>query len=228
MKIKPLLLISAAFGALLLAASLVSADTKTNDETAETGEAAETMTETAKPAVTIDQASIVPKNDADKAKGVEVWGNIYQVLSHPRCVNCHVADDRPRWSGKSYGKTSVHGMNVQATETRVGMPGQQMCSTCHAKTNSDVPHGPPGAEVWELAPVEMVWWGKSSAELCSIVKDPAKTGGKDIKAFADHIGHDALVAWGWKPGSGREPAPFSAKETVAMFQQWLALGLPCP
>ena len=224
MKFKTPLLLSAAFGALLLAVSLVSADTSTKSET---GETAESATETMQ-AASVDQASIVPKSDEDKAKGVEVWENIYQVLSHPRCVNCHVADDRPRWSGKNYGKTGVHGMNVQATATRMGMPGQQMCSTCHAKTNSDVPHGPPGAEIWMLAPAEMVWWGKSSVELCSIVKDPAKTGGRDIKAFADHIGHDALVAWGWAPGVGREPAPFSADETVAMLGQWLALGLPCP
>ena len=224
MKFKTPLLLSAAFGALLLAVSLVSADTSTKSET---GETAESATETMQ-AASVDQASIVPKSDEDKAKGVEVWENIYQVLSHPRCVNCHVADDRPRWSGKSYGKTGVHGMNVQATVTRMGMPGQQMCSTCHAKTNSDVPHGPPGAKVWMLAPAEMVWWGKSSAELCSIVKDPAKTGGRDITAFADHIGHDALVAWAWNPGPGREPAPFSVDETVAMFSQWLSLGLPCP
>lgn len=211
MNIKTPLLLSAVFGTLLLAFSLVSAET--------------TQPEAGK---TTDQASIVPKNDEDKTKGIKVWDNIYQVLSHPRCVNCHVADDRPRWSGKSYGKTREHGMNVQATATRMGMPGQQMCSTCHAKTNSDVPHGPPGAKVWLLAPVEMAWWGKSSTELCAIVKDPTKTGGRDIQSFADHVGHDALVAWGWAPGVGREPAPFSVEETVAMFEQWLSLGLPCP
>ena len=224
MKFKTPLLLSAAFGALLLAVSLVSAETTKP----EAGETTEVTTETGQAAVKIDQASIVPKNDEDNLAGIKVWENIYQVLSHPRCVNCHVADDSPRWSGKSYGKTGVHGMNVQATATRMGMPGQQMCSTCHAKTNSDVPHGPPGAEVWTLAPAEMVWWGKSSTELCSIVKDPAKTGGRDITAFADHIGHDALVAWAWSPGAGREPAPFSADETVAMLGEWLALGLPCP
>lgn len=177
---------------------------------------------------TIDQASIEPKSDVERAKGIEVWNNIYQVLSHPRCVNCHVPDDQPRWSGAHYGQTRVHEMFVFATQTRVGMPGQQMCATCHAKTNSDVPHGPPGAEVWALAPVEMVWWEKTSSQLCNIVKDPTKTGGRDIKAFADHIGHDPLVAWAWDPGIGREPAPFSIDETVALLEQWLELGLACP
>ena len=93
MKIKTPLLISAAFGALVLAASLVSAETTTKSETSDT---AELTTETSPAIVKVDQASIVPKSDEDKAKGVEVWENIYQVLSHPRCVNCHVADDRPR------------------------------------------------------------------------------------------------------------------------------------
>lgn len=225
MKCKLSLLMSAAAGALVLVASFAFAESTAKPET---GETVQPTTEAAQAMVKADQASLAPKNEEDKVKGVEVWGNIYQVLSHPRCANCHVADDRPRWSGKSYGKTRLHGMNVQATETRMGMPGQQMCSTCHAETNSDLPHGPPGVKEWKLAPVEMVWWEKSSKELCAIVKDPTKTGGRDIKSFADHIGHDPLVAWGWKPGVGREPAPFSADETVAMLEQWLALGLPCP
>ena len=238
MKFKISLLVSAVLGFLVIAGSLVSANSEVVlaqvapmeiiPKAPKPTELTPSGTEANAAVENVDQAAITPKNDADKAAGVEVWGNIYKVLSHPRCVNCHVPDDRPRWSGKSYGKTQVHGMNVQATATRMGMPGQQMCLTCHSKLNADVPHGPPGAAVWALAPVEMTWWGKSSQELCTIVKDPAKTGGRDITAFADHIGHDALVAWGWDPGVGREPAPFSAKETVVMLEQWLALGLPCP
>lgn len=204
--------------AIVMNIAIVSANTDTN----ETTDAGEQNTSA------IDQASIVPKNEEDRAEGIIVWNKLNEVLSHPRCVNCHVSDDRPRWSGEHYGKTREHGMNVQASTTRVGLPGQQMCITCHTQTNSDVLHGPPGAEVWALAPKEMAWWGKTSAELCAIVKDPTKTGNRDIAAFADHIGHDPLVAWGWNPGLGREPAPYSATETVAMFGQWLALGLPCP
>ena len=69
MKFKIPLLVSAAFGALLLAVSLVSAETTTKSET---GEVAESATETTQAAVKVDQASIVPKSDEDKAKGVEV------------------------------------------------------------------------------------------------------------------------------------------------------------
>ena len=32
----------------------------------------------------------------DPAKGLPEWNKIYAVFSHPRCADCHVADDRPR------------------------------------------------------------------------------------------------------------------------------------
>ncbi|MEM8729722.1 MAG: hypothetical protein AAGF79_07355 [Pseudomonadota bacterium] len=160
------------------------------------------------------------------------WGKVYEVLSHPRCVNCHVpADNRPRWSGPSYrlaeGEWAFHGMNISGGAERDGR-NSIACSACHAQTNSELPHGPPGAPHWALAPVEMTWLGKSSAALCAQIKDPAQTGGRDLAAIADHIGHDALVLWGWDPGPGRAPAPFSAEETVSALIAWSDAGAPCP
>ena len=39
------------------------------------------------------------------AEGLEAWGRIFEVASHPRCANCHTGpSDRPMWSGPSYGK----------------------------------------------------------------------------------------------------------------------------
>ena len=37
-------------------------------------------------------------------------------------------------------------------------------------------------------------------------------------------GRDLLVAWGWMPGSGREPAPGSLAEFGALVAAWAALG----
>ena len=82
MKFKTSLLLSVAFGALLLAVSLVSAETTTKPET---NEAVESATETAQAAAKVDQASIVPKNDEDNLAGIKVWENIYQVLSPALC-----------------------------------------------------------------------------------------------------------------------------------------------
>src|SRR6516164_6294699 len=95
--------------------------------------------------------------------GLTAWNNIYDVVSHPRCANCHVGPDNvPMWSGSSYGpKAHPHGMNVNAGVSRIGNE-YIVCSTCHASHNSQVPHGPPGALRWLLPPPTMQWFGKSS------------------------------------------------------------------
>lgn len=171
----------------------------------------------------------VPETVVDREHGLEAWQEIYTVLSHPRCANCHVEDDRPRWSGPSYGPARVHGFNVQrgADGSGFGHPGLR-CTSCHFETNAETPHGPPGAHGWHLAPADMVWFGKSSAEVCAQIKDPQRNGGRTLAEVATHVRDDALVAWGWAPGPGREPAPGSAEETFAALERWAAAGAPCP
>ncbi|GAC24051.1 hypothetical protein GMES_1755 [Paraglaciecola mesophila KMM 241] len=166
--------------------------------------------------------------DPVDSQAAQTWNKIYEVFSHPRCANCHVPDDNlPRWSGPNYGKTSVHGMNISGGQSRIGVE-TVMCSTCHAHTNSDEPHGPPGAPVWMLAPVEMLWWQQSSNQICEQIKDPARNGGRTLEEVAHHIAEDELVHWGWDPGIGREPAPYSAKETADFVTLWANAGAPCP
>lgn len=159
--------------------------------------------------------------------GLEAWEKIYGVFSHPRCANCHVEDERPRWSGAHYGATRVHGMNVRRGPDGFGNAGMR-CFTCHQQDNAAQLHGPPGAHGWHLAPAEMVWWQKSSREICEQVKDPARNGNRTLEQIATHVRDDGLVAWGWAPGKGREPAPGSAEETYLLLQQWAAAGAPCP
>lgn len=169
-----------------------------------------------------------------EAAALAEWAKAYEVFSHPRCANCHVPEDNlPRWSGASYAPFPpgqdwrFHGMNVDGGASRVGAETLP-CSTCHQRTNSAAPHGPPGAPVWALAPVEMAWWRKSSAEICAQIKDPARNRGRTLAEVADHVGHDALVLWGWEPGPGREPAPYSPAEIAASLLAWADAGAPCP
>ena len=164
---------------------------------------------------------------ADEQAGLEAWSEVYKVFSHPRCVNCHTPDERPRWSGKHYGEARYHGMNVRRGPDNMGMPAQR-CSACHGEHNAEKLHGPPGAEVWLLAPKEMVWWQRSSAQICNQIKDPERNGGKTLEEVAEHVLKDKLVLWGWAPGKGREPAPGSAKETFDLLTKWTAEGAPCP
>ena len=162
--------------------------------------------------------------------GTAAWAHIYQVFSHPRCANCHVGPDNvPIWSGSSYwAKSRPHGMNINAGISRSGTE-YIPCRSCHALENSQVPHGPPGADAWSLAPVSMQWFDKSSAEICSQIKDPMRNGGRtSIAQIVQHIEQVPLVPWGWAPGPGREPAPYSAAQLVVFLKQWEAEGAPCP
>lgn len=165
---------------------------------------------------------------ADEQAGLAAWSKVHEVFSHPRCANCHVADGTPMWSGAHYGETRAHGMYVGGDpDLLLGNPGL-MCTTCHMPENAPALHGPPGAEVWHLPPAEMAWWEKSSAEICGQVKDPARNGGRTLADIESHVRDDRLVAWGWAPGPGRAPAPYSAAETASFIAAWAANGAPCP
>lgn len=178
---------------------------------------------------TAQESQTSPSQAVDMTKGQSEWDKIYAVFSHPRCADCHVADGRPRWSGAHYGGTRVHAFNVQRGDdgSGFGNPGLR-CTTCHFASNSNALHGPPGAENWRLAPAEMAWFGKSSAEICAQIKDPARNGGRSLDDIALHVRDDRLVGWGWAPGSNREPAPGSAEATFQAIENWLAVGSPCP
>lgn len=163
-----------------------------------------------------------------RAEGLEAWNEVHAVLSHPRCANCHVGPDNiPVWSGPSYGERQPHGMNIDAGDSRIGAEFIP-CQTCHMETRSDRPHAPPGAPGWHLAPVEMQWIDKSSAEICAQLQDPGRNGGRTLEEIALHVRDDALVGWGWTPGGTREPAPGSAEQTFRALQSWAAAGAPCP
>ncbi|WP_027059178.1 hypothetical protein [Mesorhizobium loti] len=183
----------------------------------------------AAPIATAQEAQPPAPATVDVAKGLPEWDKIYQVFSHPRCADCHVSDDRPRWSGAHYGGVRVHAFNVQrgADGSGFGNPGLR-CTTCHSSSNSSILHGPPGAPNWHMAPVEMVWFGKSSPEICAQIKDPARNGGRSLQDVALHVRDDKLVAWGWAPGLDREPAPGSAEATYQAIENWMAAGAPCP
>jgi hypothetical protein len=161
--------------------------------------------------------------------GLAVWGKIYEVFSHPRCANCHVGPNNvPIWSGASYEpEARPHGMNIDGGASRKGVE-HIACISCHTRHNSQVPHGPPGADMWLLPPVSMQWFGRSSAEICAQIKDRARNGDRTIAKVADHIEHDMLVHWGWAPGPAREPAPYSVVQLVEFLKQWDAAGAPCP
>lgn len=181
------------------------------------------------------EVDLTPPAAATEAEGLEAWGRIYEVASHPRCANCHTGEsDRPMWSGPSYGRSRPHGMNIRAGDSRIGAE-YVPCYTCHTTKDSDwdnanaQPHAAPRvAMFWQLAPVEADWFGRSSQEICQQLRDPAQNGDRDMMALAEHLDHDLILHWAWTPGGGREPAPYSLQEHVTDILIWGTAGMPCP
>lgn len=165
--------------------------------------------------------------------GLAAWARIYEVVSHPRCANCHTGEsDRPMWSGPSYGPTRPHGMNIRAGDSRIGAETLP-CRTCHVTTNeradNSLPHAAPQVmDAWRLAPVEADWFGRSSDVICAQLRDPERNGDRTVAELADHLEHDVILHWAWAPGGGREPAPYDLKSHIADLMAWGAAGQPCP
>jgi hypothetical protein len=158
----------------------------------------------------------------ESARSVSLFTEAGKVLQHPRCVNCHPAGDRPLQGEDGH----LHIPAVQRGDGGIGVEGLR-CTTCHQTANYD-PAGVPGHPEWHLAPIEMAWAGKSLAEICQQIKDPARNGGKSMAALIEHSAHDSLVGWGWAPGQGREPAPGTQAQFGALMAAWADTGAVCP
>lgn len=163
-----------------------------------------------------------------KAEGLKNWTKVHEVFSHPRCASCHVADGRPMWMGNGDMKPIKHPMFVGGDpDNQTGQPGA-MCTSCHGPKSSQIAGGPPGAEVWLLAPKEMVWFGQTSAQICAQIKDPERNGNRSLAEIETHIREDDLVHSGWNPSVGRDPVPYSIAQTAGFFAAWMEAGAPCP
>ena len=156
------------------------------------------------------------------ARSAAMFTELGKVLTDPRCVNCHPAGDRPRQGEQG----RPHQPPVQRGADGHGLPAMR-CSICHQQANFD-PAGVPGNPEWHLAPREMAWEGKTLSEICAQIKDPARNGGKTLEQIWEHSAHDELVAWGWAPGHGRNPAPGTQKEFGDLIRAWIDTGAACP
>ena len=156
------------------------------------------------------------------ARSAALFAEAAKVLTHPRCVNCHPAGDRPRQGEQG----RLHQPPVERGADGRGLPAMR-CSICHQQANFD-PARVPGHPEWQLAPHEMAWEGKTLAEICAQIKDPARNGGRSLEDLVHHIGTDTLVGWAWAPGFGRKPAPGTQKEAGALVDAWVKTGAVCP
>lgn len=160
-------------------------------------------------------------SDAEK-RSAAYFTELGKVLTHPRCTNCHPAGDRPRQTDEA----RPHQPPVWRGVDGHGTPAMR-CSVCHGDANFD-PGRMPGHPEWHLAPASMAWSGKTLAEICEQIKDPARNGGRKVEDLIHHIGEDTLVGWAWAPGFGRSPAPGTQQQAGALVEAWVRTGAACP
>jgi hypothetical protein len=165
------------------------------------------------------------QNKSRQAESIAAWNQVATVLQHPRCLNCHQQN-----------------VPLQGDMRRVHIPlvvrgpdnhgvGAMRCGNCHNGSGNNETSGTPGAGgsgLWQLAPVSMQWQGLSSGDLCMMLKDKARNGGRDGAALVDHMEHEPLVLWGWNPGGDRTPVPMPHDEFVEQMKLWVAGGMACP
>ena len=152
----------------------------------------------------------------------DLFAPVAVVLRHPRCMNCHPRDDRPRQGDDRH----KHQQNVVRGDDDLGFVNAR-CTACHRDENNKF-SGVPGAPTWHVAPLSMGWQGLNDAELCTTLKDKTKNGGKDIAALVEHMDKDKLVLWGWDPGGGRTPVSTPHDQFVIQLKAWATAGAPCP
>jgi hypothetical protein len=156
------------------------------------------------------------------ARSAALFTEAGKVLTHPRCMNCHPAGDRPRQSDVQ----RLHQPPVARGEDGFGLPALR-CPICHQAANFE-PAGVPGDPGWHLAPHEMGWEGKTPAQICEQIKDPARNGGRSLEDIVHHVGEDHLVGWAWAPGGDRRPAPGTQAQAGALLDAWVKTGAVCP
>ena len=146
------------------------------------------------------------------------------VLRHPRCMNCHSSGDFPRQGDDSH----PHIMDVRRGTDGHGVNGVK-CTTCHQDHNLPGVHMPPGAPDWGLpsSTTPMIWEGLNDRELCQLFKDPKRNGHRTVAQIVEHM-HTPLVLWGWSPGEGRTPIPYSEKSFLENVKLWAENGAGCP
>lgn len=166
-------------------------------------------------------ASFSPITDTS-ARSAAIFTELGKVLTHPRCLNCHPAGDRPRQGDMS----RLHQPPVERGPDGYGLPAMR-CPICHQGANYD-PAGVPGNPIWHLAPREMGWEGKTLAEICAQIKDPTRNGNRSPHDLIEHIGDDHLVGWAWAPGYGRRPVPGMQNQARALVEAWVQTGAVCP
>ncbi|MGB5943839.1 MAG: hypothetical protein WBG71_13230 [Leeuwenhoekiella sp.] len=160
----------------------------------------------------------------DSLASVKAFREVYSVLMHPRCLNCHPKGDIPLQGDDSH----IHNMLPQRGPDGRGVAAMQ-CINCHGATGVPGENTAPGNPHWHLPPADMkmVFEGRSAHQLAKQLIDPSRNGNKDMKALRKHA-VDTLVKSGWNMGGDRELPPLTYQEFEAAWYTWIDNGAYAP
>jgi hypothetical protein len=161
------------------------------------------------------------QTSATREASLAAWARIAEVLTHPRCLNCH-QENTPRQGDAR----RIHIPPVVRGVDDLGA-GTMRCHNCHSESGNNRLSGVPGAPEWQFAPQSMRWEGLSSGELCVMIKDPKRNRDKTPPELIAHIA-GPLVQWGWDPGGRRAPIPMPYESFVRQMKNWVDGGTACP
>ena len=159
-----------------------------------------------------------------KERSLALFDEAAKVITHPRCLNCHPAGDRPTQGMDKHPHLPlvVRGADGHGA---IGM----RCTNCHGPANYDPAHVP-GHELWHLAPIEMAWQGKTLGEICEQIKDPKRNGGKTLEDLVHHMGRGFARRLGMEPGCWSRACAGHAERTWrsgrGLGEQWRRLPRP--
>lgn len=160
----------------------------------------------------------------DSIESVAAFAQVYTVLMHPRCMNCHPKGDVPLQGDDSHlhqmaPKRGIDGHGVTAMK----------CTNCHQPENTPGVHTPPGNPKWALPPsdMKMVFEGKKPRELALQIMDFNRNGHKNKEKLLEHA-RDTLVKAGWNMGEGRVPPPLAYEDFLKAWDMWIEKGAFAP
>lgn len=172
-------------------------------------------------------ASAFAKISNETERSAALFLESMKVIESPRCMNCHPVDRKP-----TQGEDRHPHVPFMVAGLEEHGPKGMACKTCHQSENVSTYSSPiaviPGHPHWALAPASMAWQGKSAAEICAQLKDTGRNGGRNLEAIHEHMTHDTLVGWAWRPGQGRQPAPGTQEQFGALIAAWIQTGAVCP
>ena len=169
----------------------------------------------------------IPEDIAELEENQANFNKMMDVLTHPRCINCHPSDNIPKQGDDSH----PHYFGMSRGEDNLGFEATK-CTTCHQTENNNY-SGVPGAPEWSLAPAQMYWEGLSRKEIAESMMDPNRNGGRTPEETLHHLTEHELVLWAWEPGvsadgTPRELSPVPLEEYKKAVTEWIEHGAIIP